>query len=159
MRIEQIMTRNAHCCRAEEPLSRAAQLMWEHDCGSLPVVDAKGAVIGMITDRDVCMAAFTQGRAISQIPIGSAMARKVIACKADDQLTVAEKLMSRHQIRRVPVVDGQNQLVGILSLGDLAREAEREREQRRPEVKVDEVAATLAAVCHPRNGHGATPAS
>ena len=73
MKVEQLMSRDVKTCQATEMLNRAAQLMWENDCGCVPVVDEDGRAVGMITDRDVCMAAYTQGRLLDALPVASAM--------------------------------------------------------------------------------------
>jgi CBS-domain-containing membrane protein len=78
MRVEQLMTRDVKVCRAEDTLSRAAQLMWEHDCGCVPVIgtNGDGRLVGIITDRDIAMAAYTQGWPQSAIPVSTAMENK-----------------------------------------------------------------------------------
>jgi CBS domain-containing protein len=159
MKVENLMSADVKTCRAEETLSRAAQIMWEKDCGIVPVVTDGARVVGVLTDRDICMAAYTKGKPLSQIPISSVMSTVVYSCKSDDTIAAAEALMQLRQVRRVPVVDGENRLRGILSLNDIAREADRESAKRHPELKKDEVAQTLAAVCRPRDGHApAVPA-
>ena len=67
MKVSQLMTKDVATCRADEPVSRAAQIMWDHDCGCVPVVDDAGHIQGMITDRDICMAAFTQGKRLDEM--------------------------------------------------------------------------------------------
>jgi CBS domain-containing protein len=123
MDIESIMKRDAKACSVNDTLNRAAQLMWENACGCVPVVDDAGKPIGFITDRDICMAAYTQGRPLQTISVGTSMARKVISCRTDDDVNVAIKLMSDHGVRRLPVVDEHARLQGIISLDDLAAEA------------------------------------
>jgi CBS domain-containing protein len=151
MKIEQLMTRDVRTIGPEEHLDRAAQLMWEGDCGCLPVVDGDQHVVGMITDRDVCMAAWTQGRALCELPVRGAMSSRVVTCTQTDATTRAHRLMQEHQVRRVPVVDGQALLVGLVSLNDLALAAQPGSGTR--EIRPDEVASTLAAVGrHPGNG-------
>jgi CBS domain-containing protein len=153
MRVEELMTRSVRVCRADENLDRAAKLMWEHDCGFVPVVstDGDGAVVGVVTDRDIAMAAYTQGKPPWAIPVTIAMAKKVIACKVGDEIPRAEALMSANQVRRLPVLDPEGRLVGILSLDDIAGEAQREaRRGGRPEVSAEGLAETLAAICRPR---------
>ena len=73
MKVQDVMTRNVAACGVDESLNRAAQLMWECDCGSIPVLDASGSVCGMLTDRDICMAAYTQGLPLTQIPVRNVM--------------------------------------------------------------------------------------
>ena len=155
MLIEQIMSRPAVTCRASDSLGRAAQLLWDHDFGSLPVLDADGRLIGMITDRDICMSAYLRGRPLTDITVEQAMARQVYSCAPGDPIGVAEKVMSQFQIRRVPVAaDGD--VVGVISLTDLARAAEQEGGRRRPEVTDAEVSRTLAAICQPRRQDATT---
>jgi CBS domain-containing protein len=156
MKVEQLMTRNVKVCIESDTLNRAAQLMWESDCGCIPVIsaDGDGGVIGVITDRDIAMAAYTQGKQIRGIPVTAAMAHKVIACHANDGISQAEALMRDNQVRRLPVLDQNERLVGILSLSDVAREAQREASTgKRAEVAEDAVAETLAFVCQPRASH------
>ncbi|HZN04239.1 MAG TPA: CBS domain-containing protein [Candidatus Polarisedimenticolia bacterium] len=121
MRIKEIMSTPAVTCRAGEPLDAAARLMWECDCGVIPVVDEAGQLAGIVTDRDIAMAAWMKGRTLKEIPIAEAMARQVVTCRPDDSIEDAERLMSGQQIRRLPVVDGEGHPVGVLSLGDIAR--------------------------------------
>jgi CBS-domain-containing membrane protein len=128
-------------------LDHAARLMWEFDCGIVPIVNDEGRLEGVVTDRDICMAAYTQGRPLANIPVGTAMAKQVIAAHADDRIEQAEELMRDHQIRRVPVLDSDSRPVGLVSMNDLARLAARARKSG-----VDrEVIQTLAAVCQPRS--------
>lgn len=161
MRVEQLMTRDVKVCRSDDTLNRAAQLMWEFDCGCVPVIstDGDGAMLGVVTDRDIAMAAYTQGRPLSAIPVSTAMARTVIACHASDGIDQAEALMCDHQVRRLPVTDQSGRLIGILSLDDIAREVQREvASGRRPEVDAEGVSETLAAVCQPRGTRKAASA-
>lgn len=155
MQVEKIMIRDVKACSADETLNRAAQLMWESDCGCVPVIagDGDGRVIGILTDRDICMAAYTQGRTLFEIPVMSAMADKIIACRASDDIRRAETLMHDNQIRRLPVLDDRGFLVGIISINDIACEAERQRAARRatPEVSAAEVGQTLGGICQPHH--------
>jgi CBS domain-containing protein len=124
MKVKELMTQAVRTSTPDAPLSEAAKVMWERDCGVVPIVDAQGRVAGVVTDRDACMAAYTQGKPLSAIPIRSVMSTSVHTCRPDDDLAQAEETMSRHQVRRLPVVDGGDRLVGILSLNDVARRAE-----------------------------------
>lgn len=156
MKVEQLMKREVKVCAEADTLNRAAELMWESDCGCIPVVSANGdgALIGIVTDRDIAMAAYTQGKQLWAIPVGTAMAHKVITCHANDGISQAEALMRDHQVRRLPVLDQNGHLVGILSLNDVAREAQRETAAgKRAEVTGESVAETLATVCQPRSSH------
>ncbi len=162
MKVEQLMTREVRVCAESETLNSAAQLMWESDCGCIPIISANGdgSVVGIVTDRDVAMAAYTQGKQLWAIRVTEAMAHKVIACHANDGISQAEALMRDNQVRRLPVLDQNDHLVGILSLNDVAREAQREASAgKRAEVTEDAVAETLACVCQPRVSHEMTAAA
>ncbi len=151
MKVRDLMTKNVASIRASEQLSAAAKLMWDCDCGALPVLDDMGVrTIGMLTDRDICMAAWMQDRPPSAIPVLHAMSQALVRCAPDDSISVAEDTMRSKQIRRLPVLDGDGRLVGIISLADIAREVERERRRGAREVAPDEVSTTLASICEPR---------
>ena len=150
MNVSQIMKRNVETCRPEDSLATAAGKMWEGDIGCLPVVNAEGSVIGMITDRDISMAGYTQGRALGDIPVAVAMSRTVFSCRPNDGLIEAEEIMRAQRVRRLPVLEAGGKLAGIVSLNDLAREAEREVGRKGREISAQEITATLAAICEPR---------
>lgn len=147
MHVEQLMSQPAITCATCDTLNDAARLMWENDCGVLPVVGEDGRLVGVVTDRDICMSAYTQGKPLSEIPVSSAMAKKVFSCNPHDDLAAAERWMSKAQIRRMPVVDDDNRPVGVLSLNDIARSA---AAPRTPDGLDQEVVQTLAAICQPR---------
>jgi CBS domain-containing protein len=147
MKISELMTRPVHACRAGDTLDCAARLMWENDIGSVVVTDDGGQVVGMVTDRDACMAAYTCGGALHDIPVGVAMARHVVTCGADDSDAAVAEIMARHKIRRVPVVDEAHRPIGMVSLNDLARTMAHGRD-----VPATAVAGTLAAICEHRDG-------
>ena len=152
MNVEQLMTKNVRTCRPEENLNEAARVMWETDVGCVPVVasDGTGHVMGIITDRDICMSAYTQGKALHEISISTAMSRNVVACQPDDTIARAEERMREHRVRRLPVLDDGGQLLGVISLTDLAREAAQERRKKTKKVSDADVGKTLSAICEPR---------
>ena len=152
MRVEQLMTRIVHSCGPDDTLNRAAHLMWEHDCGCTPVVDAENHLVGIVTDRDIAMAAYTQGKRFEEIRIGNVMSRKTHTCGQTETLAIAEGRMRENQVRRLPVTDATGFLVGLISMNDLALEAKREQGARHPSIKASDVAETLASICRHR-GH------
>lgn len=152
MKIVQLMAPNVMTCQPQDSLSVAAEKMWKGDVGCLPVVQGE-QVVGMITDRDICMAAYTQGRKLSDIPISVAMSREVFSCGPNDSIMDAEETMRSHQIQRLPVLNETGKLLGIVTLNDIAREAEREVGRKGREITPQEVTATLATVCEPRQLH------
>ena len=150
MKVSEVMTRDVFTCLRTDSCARAAQLMWEHDCGAVPVIDAQRRPVGMVTDRDICMAAYTQGRPLADIAVSSAASSKVFGARIDDTIEVAEATMEVQQIRRLPVVDGKGQLVGMLSLNDLARRSEQPGIRRSEGLSPSNIAHALAAVSEPR---------
>ena len=161
MHVKEIMTHPVITCPSNTTLDLAAGLMWEHDCGAIPVVDTEGRLAGIVTDRDICMAAYIQGTLLKSIAVSSAMAKHVLACHPDDSIDTAEELMRDGRIRRVPVIDNDGRPVGIVAMNDLARLAAHAKKSG-----VDrEIVQTLAAVCAPRfrpdrlqTNHAAGPA-
>ena len=155
MKVEQLMTRTVRTCHPGDSLNVPAQIMWEGDCGCVPVVrDEEGGarVVGMVTDRDVCMAAYTQGRPLGAIAVSSAMSERVCSCRPTDALRVALNVLRANRLHRLPVVDADEHLIGVLSLADVAREAGREHGRAGAEVADDDIAHTLEAISEPRAG-------
>jgi CBS domain-containing protein len=148
MKVAELMTRSVLAARPYDSLARAAQIMWENDCGGLPVIDDAGGVVGMITDRDVCMAAYTQGKPLAEITVDVAQSRSAFTVSEEESIENAEAEMRRHQVRRLPVVDAAGHLSGILSLGDLARHLHRWSFQANG-LGADSIAYVLAAVSTP----------
>lgn len=158
MQVHELMTRSVIGCRTIDTLNDAARIMWEADCGCVPVLDDAGHPVGMLTDRDICMAAYTQGKPLLAIPIANAMASSVVVCRSDDSIATAEELMREHQLRRLPVVGADGTLVGILSLNDIAIRGHLEGKRSADELGSDAIARTLAAICS-REPIGAASAS
>jgi CBS domain-containing protein len=116
-----MMTKDVRTCFATDSINRAAQIMWENDCGCVPVVDDQGNLVGIVTDRDVCMAAYMQGRPLADIAVSTVASTNVATVDENDSLHRAEKVMHDAQVRRLPVLDENKRLVGLLSISDLAR--------------------------------------
>ena len=147
MKVAELMTKPAQTCKASDTLERAAQIMWESDCGAVAVVNDDGQTIGVLTDRDVCMCAYLQGKPLSDIPVTVATSRSLVSVHPDDALDLAQVLMESARIRRLPVVDGDGHPLGLIGLGDMARHM---ANAPRPNgLSADGVARTLAAVSQP----------
>jgi CBS domain-containing protein len=152
MTIEPLMTRHVHYCRPDHTLDYAASRMWDHDCGCLPVCvdDGEPRVIGMLTDRDICMAALFQGKPLHELKVADAMSRDIRVAKIDDRPEDVELLMRETKIRRVPVTDESGGLVGIVSLADFARAAHGRGVSHDTEAMAErDVGHTLAVICEP----------
>lgn len=151
MNVSDLMTRAVQSCSANDNLQTAARIMWEADCGAVPVVAADMRVIGMITDRDICMAAYTQGQPLWNIPVSSAMADQIHVVREADSLDLVETLMRNVRVRRAPVVDADGRLKGIVSMNDLARHARRSSSRKADGLSGDSIVQTLAAISEPRH--------
>lgn len=156
MIVEQCMSKSPRACTQADTLSTAARLLWEHDLGALPVVDHAGAVVGMITDRDLCMAAYTSGLPLHATHVGRHMSRTVFSIGAKAEASKAAELMKSRKVRRLPVVEN-GRLVGMVTLSDIARTAGRNGRSRG--LSGDEIAALLASVTEPRSSAVVTPAA
>ena len=121
--VADVMRSPAVCCRIGDSLHRVAQLMWEHDVGAIVVLDQAGKACHVITDRDVCMGAYTQGVALWASHVGSVRPGPVVTCSADAGVVEVRNLMQEHGVRRIPVLDDAGAVVGVVGLGDLVREA------------------------------------
>jgi CBS domain-containing protein len=148
MRVDELMTQMPATCSRDSSCAEAARIMWDCDCGSVPVVDQDGRAVGIVTDRDICMAALFHGSPLSTIAIAEVMSGDLCTCHGDDDVREAERLMKQRQVRRLPVIDGGGSLVGILSLGDVAQGVGRDGRATRPEGV--ELVTTIAAISEPR---------
>jgi CBS domain-containing protein len=158
MKISELMTKNVTSIGQDEFLSAAAQRMWDCDCGAVPVVNEQGRAVGMITDRDICMATWSKNCAPSALSVRDAMSRELYSCSPNDSLASAESVMRSKQVRRIPVVDDQRRVVGILSLADNARQGEGTGARAaKNELSADRIAATLANICQ-TSPNGTAPA-
>lgn len=147
MKVESLMTAPAITCNPETPLGEVARLMWTKDIGFLPVVAKDtGQLVGVITDRDALIGAYTNGKLLWEIPTEVSMARAVKTCRADMQVEEAEQIMGTNQVHRLPVVNGEGRLVGVISLNDIARRAATDAD----ETLEQEVAVALGTICRPR---------
>lgn len=140
--VADVMTSSPRACRRSDSLVVAAKILWENDCGAVPVVDDGQRMVGMITDRDCLMAAFTRGRKLEDLSVQSAMAHMVFAVRASEPVDAAVRRMAEHAVRRLPVLDDHGRLCGMVSLADLA--------QPKAGLSAAVVAQVLAFVTAPR---------
>jgi len=152
MKTADLMTRNVAACQAHDSLEQIARLMWDRDVGCVVVTDNQQKPIGMITDRDLAMAAYTQGALLRDIRVETVMARNIWTCSVNTSLKEVEAKMRTAQVRRIPVVGFDGELVGIVTLGDIARSA-----QSSPlhVAELPGLARTLASVTERRWGESA----
>lgn len=144
MNVEQLMTPSPATCGPAENLAQAVERMWDANCGIIPVVDDAGHVVSVVTDRDICVAAATRGRAPGEISIDEMGRKPVIACRPDDDVKNALELMKEHRVRRLPVTSDEGVLHGIISLDDLALAA-----GSRGTISATEVVTAMKAIYAP----------
>lgn len=148
MKVQDVMTSEVKICGPDADAAAAAMIMWNNDCGAVPVCDDAGKVIGIITDRDICMAAATTGRAAPEIKVNEVMSARVYACAPDDDIREALRIMREQQLRRLAVVDDSSALIGILSISDIVLHAEKGKSKKH--ISRKEALDTLKAICQPR---------
>ena len=143
MKVKEVMTPNAKAIWLTESLSDAAEMMWENDCGVLPIIKDGRTVIGMITDRDICMAVAMRDRNPSGVSVEEVMTGQVYSVNPEDDVDQALQAMKEHKVRRLPVVNDNGELEGILSMNDVVLAAGEG-------IDYSDVVKTYQAICsHP----------
>ena len=150
MKVKEVMSTNPHACTLTDNLSAAAGLMWENDCGILPVLAEGGEVVGLITDRDICMAANLKNQRLSNLAVEEVISGEVYACKPEEDIRSALKTMQENKVRRLPVIAADGTLQGILSMNDVVLKAGESKEKKAPELSYGDVVNTYKSICQPR---------
>lgn len=141
MKVKDIMTRDPRSCTPDTSVAAAAHLMWDADCGILPVVE-DGRLVGVVTDRDLYIALATRNARPAELTIGEVATRTVTTCAPEDDVHAAMEQMKLARVRRLPVVGFGDTLLGILSLDDIVLAAGPDRP-----VRSEEVVGVLQAIC------------
>lgn len=141
MKIRQIMTPEPRTCHPDMTLAAAAGLMWDTDCGFLPVVE-NGRLVGVLTDRDISVALAVRSARAADMKVGDIAGRTVWTCRPEDDLRAALAVMKAHRVRRLPVVGTSGAVLGVVSMNDLVLAA-----GPNAAVRSDEVVETLKAIC------------
>jgi len=150
MKVKSVMNRQVATCLSTDSLGAAAQIMWNKDCGVVPVVEPGSLkLLGVVTDRDLAMTALLSNRPADAVRVGDAMTKKIFTVREEDDVREAHDTMRGHQVRRVPVVDDEGRVTGIVTLNDLVREAFGTRAAAAAR-RQRECARTLAAVSRHR---------
>src|SRR5512132_1924334 len=144
MKVKDLMTTDVKHCGLDTNLAAAAKIMWEGDCGAVPVTDERGRVVGVSTNRDICIAAATRPRTEGEIPVKDVMSKALYTCAPGDDVRAALETMKTRKIRRLPVVE-QGRLVGIVSIHDIAVQAR----SRSAAVSPDSVLDAFIAITAP----------
>ncbi len=139
MKVQDCMCENVFCIKPETKIQEAAKLMSENHVGCIPVCDSNNSICGIVTDRDLVLRCVACNKDIKQTPVSDIMTCDVSTCKKTDDITNAESKMGQRQIRRLPVCDDKNRVVGMLTLGDLANKDN--------EIGKEQVCDTLENIC------------
>jgi CBS domain-containing protein len=147
--VRAVMTADVATCTPADTLHRAAQIMWERDCGAVPVVDSTGRIAGIVTDRDLAMGALTQGLPLVAIPVSRVSSGQVHSVEIGSSIDEAIALMRARRVRRVVVVDANRAVAGIVALADIARHvAELGPSRRDAALLLADLVATLSERRH-----------
>lgn len=145
MRVKDVMKTDVGFCSAEDNLMKTADIMRRLDCGVVPIVDEERRVVGMLTDRDICLAVAARNRKASDVKCKELInGEAVISCAADDKLEDALRKMRKNQIKRLAAVGEGGELVGILSVADVLPAVRRDKKLKK------KVYATLEKISKPR---------
>ena len=146
MKVKDAMMGTPYYCQSDTNLGSAAELMWIGNCGFLPVMDANGKIVGVVTDRDVCIGLGTRNRLPGDVTVREVMSNRLFACSPEDDVHVALRTMQEGGVRRLPVIVQNGTLVGVISVDDLLLRAEAPGIGRQPELSTEEVTRTCRAI-------------
>jgi CBS domain-containing protein len=146
MKVQDIMTSDVQCCGPDTNLAVAAKMMWDSDCGALPVLNVQGRVMSMITDRDICMATATKNKPASDITVWETVSGKAHTCQLTDDVHTALDIMKREKVRRLPVVDEDGVLQGIVAMNDFVLLAGEAKGGKAPALSYEDVIRTMKAI-------------
>lgn len=148
MNIKDLMVKKVTSCTPETNLEVAGQLMWDQDCGAIPVLDDDNHPIGILTDRDIAMSAVLNHKPLWDITAHDVTGnREIFTCHMDEDIKSALTTMQTHKIRRVPVVDSDGRLHGLLSIDDIIACSEQGKGETQPQILFEDTMNTLKAVC------------
>jgi len=150
MKVQDIMMRTPACCTPETNLGAAVEILWNRNCGMLPVVDARQRVIGVITDRDLCVALGTRNRLPGEITVGEVLSGEAFTCRTEVDIHAALQTMAAKKVRRLPVVDENGVLQGILSMDNVVLHAELGGWNQSAELSQEDIVRTLQQIYGPR---------
>jgi CBS domain-containing protein len=143
MKVNEIMTQSAACCGPDTNVGAAVELMWVRNCGMLPVVGADKKLIGVVTDRDICVAVGTRNRLAGDLTVGEIATRNVFTCRTEDDIHEALGTMAGKHVRRLPVVNEEGVPQGILSMDDVIVHADLNKWEGACELSAEEVVRSL----------------
>lgn len=150
MKVKDIMVRTPAYCASDTNLGAAVEILWNRNCGILPIVNEQEKVVGVVTDRDLCIALGTRNQLPAEITVSQVASGKVFACKPDDDIRTALATMAQAKVRRLPVIHVDGKLLGILSMDDVVLHAGAGLGGKTPELSYDAVVDTLKKLYGPQ---------
>ena len=148
MKVEDIMTDEVKTCAPDTILDRVAQMMWDGDCGDILVADDRGYPTGIVTDRDIAMSSVLNHKELWALRASDVTQERPLAtCHIGDDVDDAIRIMAKHKVRRLPVVDSSGSLKGIISFGDLVSVAEAGTSRKKPELSFNDLMPVFKACC------------
>jgi CBS domain-containing protein len=159
MKVQDIMTRDVKLCSPDTNLAAATEILWRNNCGTLPVSGSDGKLLGVITDRDICIALGTRNWRASDLAVRDVAIKPVYSCGPDDDVHEALKTMRKHQVRRVPVTHEDGKLAGIVCLDELVLHAEKADSKKQVGISYEDVVNTMKAICEHRAVEAPKPAT
>lgn len=143
MKVKEVMTQSAVCCNPDTNVGAAVELLWVRNCGMLPVVGIDRKLLGVVTDRDICIAMGTRNRLAGDLTVGEIPTREVFTCKPDDEIHEALNTMANKQVRRLPVVNDEGVPLGILSMDDIITHGDMNKWEGCCELSSEEIIRSL----------------
>jgi CBS domain-containing protein len=141
MTVKELMKTDVAACAPDSDFGTVVTIMRDRGCGFLPVVDSHGIVVGVVTDRDVCLAAGTTHRPLARVSVQETMSHPVFSCFADENVKTVLVTMAKHRTRRLPVLNKNGHLQGVLSMDDIVQAP-----HRRGGPTADDIVAALKAI-------------
>ena len=141
MTVKDLMNTDVATCAPDNGLDSVIDIMREHDCGFLPVVDSHGIIVGVVTDRDVCLAGGTKRHSLSRISVKETMSHPVFSCFPEENIKVVLTTMAKHRVRRLPVLNKTGHLLGVLSIDDIVH-----AQPRRGAPTAEDIVAALRGI-------------
>ena len=146
MNVRAVMNPNVKCAGPQASLADVATIMEKNDCGAVPILSEEKKLIGMITDRDICLGLARFPRPASEVRVTELMSKKVFYCGPNDEIAEALQTMQGKRVRRLPVIDSNGKLVGILSMDDVVLHTELKKTQKSSELDSSQTVNTLKAI-------------
>jgi CBS domain-containing protein len=146
MKVKEVMMGTPYYCQLDANLGSATELMWVGNCGFLPVVGVDSKVVGVVTDRDICIALGTRNKLPGDLTVREVLSSKLYSCSPDDDIHIALQEMKNGGVRRLPVIAESGSLVGVISMDDVVEKAEAMGMGNQPELSSDEVVRTYRAI-------------